>query len=158
MADHPHITPVELAKAAEVYQRTASYSEAARAIGKHRVATMRALKRASDGNTRAQVYARTLDAVLTEAASAQRLAVRLLKRDLRSADPKVAHSASAQINDAARAAATARTAVAKLTGEHAAEKHAVSVAAEVVVLPALEMPHGSPAPQGAVDPESGPAD
>ena len=123
MADHPDITPDELARAAEVFQATGSYTEAARAIGRSRVGTMQALRRASDGNVRQRVYARTLDAVLTEGVSLQRKAMRTLKRDAKSGDPKVAHSAIATLNDTVRAAATARTAHAKLTGEHAADRH-----------------------------------
>ena len=123
MADHPDITPDELARAAEVFQATCSYTAAARAIGRDRTGVARQLKRASDGHVRSRVYARTLDAVLTEGASIQRAALRTLKRDAKSGDPKVAHSAIATLNDTVRAAATARTAHAKLTGEHAADRH-----------------------------------
>lgn len=154
MADHPHITPEMIAVAAEVFQRTASYTESAKAIGKSRVATMQALKRASDSNVRQHVYARTLDAVLTECVTAQREAVKVLRRDVKNGDPKIAHSASAQLNDTARAASTARTALAKLTGEHAPDRIAATLSAEVVVLPALET-DGSPAPQGAMAAEPG---
>lgn len=127
MADHPQITPEELARAAEVFQATGSYTEAANAIGRSRVGTMQALKRASDDNVRQRVYARTLDAVLSEGVSIQRKALRTLKSDVMASDPKVAHSAIATLNDTLRAVGTARTAHAKLVGDHAAEKHDVTV-------------------------------
>lgn len=126
MADHPDITPDELKRAAEVYLATASYTKAAAAIGRDRTGVMRALKRANDGHVRSQVYARTLDAVLVDGASIQRAALKVLRKDLKASDPKVAHSAAAQVNDAIRAASTARTALAKMTGEHAAERVEVS--------------------------------
>lgn len=127
MADHPEITPDELARAAEVFQATGSFTQAAKAIGRTRVGTMQALKRASSDNVRQQVYARSLDSVLASGVAAQRHAVKVLRADLDNSDPKVAHSASAQINDTMRAAATARTAIAKLTGDHAPDKHEVRV-------------------------------
>lgn len=130
MADHPDITPDELARALEVYLATASYTQAAKAIGRDRTGVMRALKRASDGHVRSQVYARALDAVMAEAAGIQRKALKVLRKDLDASDPKVAHSASAQVNDAIRAASTARTALAKMTGEHAAERLEVSTMSE----------------------------
>lgn len=121
MARYPLITPEELRRAAEVYAATASYTEAAAAVGRDRIAIMRGLKRASDDNTRTRVYARTLDAVLSEGVTAQREAVKRLRRDARSSDPKVAHSAVAALNDTIRAAGTSRTAHAKLVGDHAPE-------------------------------------
>jgi hypothetical protein len=127
MADHPEITPEELARAAEVFQATGSFTKAAAAIGRNRWAVTCALRSASNDSVRQRVYARTLDSVLSSGVAAQRHAVKVLRADLDNSDPKVAHSASAQINDTMRAAATARTAIAKLTGDHAPDKHEVRV-------------------------------
>ena len=156
MADHPDITPDELRRAAEVFQATGSFSQAASAIGRDRTGVARALKRANDGHVRSQVYARTLDAVLSAGVAAQRHAVKVLRHDLDASDPKTAHSASAQINDTVRAVTTARTALAKLTGEHAPDKADVNVNARVVMLPPLD---GSPEDtSGSVAAEPGASD
>lgn len=120
------ITPADLAKAQAVYLETASYACAARAIGRDTSAVRRRML-AQGQPERATLYARTLDAVMSEAMRAQREAVRVLRRDVKASDPKVAHSATAQLNDTLRAASTTRTALAKLSGEHAAERHDVSV-------------------------------
>ena len=151
MADHPDITPDELTRAAEVFQATASYTKAAAAIGRSISATWRALRSAANGETRARVYARTLDAVLAEGVTAQRTAVKVLRADLKAPDPKVAHSAAAMLNDTMRAASTARTALAKLTGEHAPDKVDASITARVVMLPTLEdvRPEATGSPVGS---------
>lgn len=117
MADHPDITPEELAKALEVYLATASFTKAAAAIGRDRTSTRRALQRSVEP-VRAQVYARSLDEVLARAAALQRTAVRTLRPGVRVGDPK----AVAALNDTARTASVTRTAQAKLSGTHAPEK------------------------------------
>lgn len=120
MAHHPPITPEELAKATAEYLRTGSYSDAARAIGRSINGTRDALRRHGDDAIRRKVYARALDGALAEAVDAQRVALRKLRPDL--AKPKGRADAAFAINDTAKSLVAARTALAKLTGEHAPEK------------------------------------
>lgn len=126
MSAGQHYTAEELAEALRVFLETGSFRAAAAAIGRDRVGVAQALKRRVGSTQRQQVYARRLDSILEKTTSAQAVAVKVLRRDLVASDPKIAHSAAAQINDTARAASTARTAVAKLTGEHAPDKVNVS--------------------------------
>jgi len=123
----PPITPTELATALDVYLRTGSFTQAAAAIGRTTSGVSRALRRHPSKSDRATVYARELESVMGEAARLQRVALRMLRPMLADKDAKVAQGAVAQINDTSRASGTARTALAKLTGEHAAEKVAVEV-------------------------------
>ena len=123
----PPITPTELAVALDVYLRTGSFTQAAAAIGRTTSGVSRALRRHPSKSDRSTVYARELDSVMSEAARLQRVALRMMRPMLASDDAKVAQGAVAQINDTSRASGTARTALAKLTGEHAAEKVAVEV-------------------------------
>ena len=123
----PPITPDDLATALEVYLRTGSFTQAAAAIGRNAGATAAALRRNHCDVDRRRVYARELESVMSEAARLQRVALRMLRPMLASDDAKTAQGAVAQINDTSRASGTARTALAKLTGEHAAEKVAVEV-------------------------------
>ena len=123
----PPITPTELAVALDVYLRTGSFTRAAEAIGRTTSGVARALRRHPSKSDRATVYARELDSVMGEAARLQRVALRMLRPMLASDDAKTAQGAVAQINDTSRASGTARTALAKLTGEHAAERVAVEV-------------------------------
>jgi hypothetical protein len=124
------ITPDEIARALETYLATGSFRAAAAAIDRDRMAVTRALKRHTDSGIRAQVYARKLDSILDAATAGQREAIAVLRRDVRSSDPKVAHSAAASINDTARTASVARTAHAKLTGDHAADKIDLDLSAD----------------------------
>jgi IS30 family transposase len=123
----PPITPAELAVALDVYLRTGSFTRAAEAIGRTTSGVSRALRRHPSKSDRSTVYARELDSVMSEAARLQRVALSRMRPMLASDDAKVAQGAVAQINDTSRAAGTARTALAKLTGEHAAERVAVEV-------------------------------
>ena len=123
----PPITPTELATALDVYLRSGSFSQAAAAIGRNAGATASALRRNHSDVDRRRVYARELESVMGEAARLQRVALARLRPMLLDADAKVAQGAVAQINDTSRASGTARTALAKLTGEHAAEKVAIEV-------------------------------
>ena len=121
MAHHPPLTDAELAAAVKVYLDTGSYSDASRAIGRSVNGTRDALRRIGADADRRKVYARTLDAALAEVADAQRAAVRKLRPDLKS--QKTRADAAWAINDTASKLVAARTALAKLTGEHAPEKH-----------------------------------
>lgn len=123
----PPITPTELATALDVYLRTASFTQAAAAIGRTTSGVSRALRRHPSKSDRATVYARELEVVMSGAVRLQLIALRVLRQMLADKDAKVAQGAVAQVNDTSRAAGTARTALAKLTGEHAAEKVAVEV-------------------------------
>lgn len=123
----PPITPADLAVALDVYLRTGSFTRAAEAIGRNIGATAAALRRNHSDVDRRKVYARELESVMGEAARLQRVALRMLRPMLSDADARVAQGAVAQVNDTSRASGTARTALAKLTGEHAAEKVEVAV-------------------------------
>lgn len=123
MADHPAITPEELATAAETYLRTGSFTEAAKAIGRERTGVMRALRRSSPDHVRAQVYARALDGALSRVAADVSRTAAELRADARGAKkPSERASAAAALNDAARTLNQLRTAQAKLTGSHAPER------------------------------------
>lgn len=123
----PPITPAELAVALDVYLRTGSFTRAAEAIGRNIGATAAALRRNHSDVDRRKVYARELESVMSESARLQRVALRMLRPMLADKDARVAQGAVAQVNDTSRASGTARTALAKLTGEHAAEKVEVAV-------------------------------
>ena len=127
MADEGDITPDELATAVRVYTETASYADAARAIGHSPSGTRRALRRVA-GSDRVAVYARTLDAALSEAIDAERAAVRLLRGDLKK--PRGRTGVVSALGDATRTLITATTAHAKLVGSHAAEKIDLDVGAD----------------------------
>lgn len=128
MADSPTLTPGELAKATAVYLETASYSEAARAIGRSPNGVRLALRRHGVEADRSKLYARTLDAALSEAIDAERAAVRLLRGDLKK--PRGRTGVVSALGDATRTLITATTAHAKLVGSHAAEKIDLDVGAD----------------------------
>jgi len=128
VAGHPPITPEELARATAVYLETGSYTEAGRAIGRTGTGTRQALRRHSTDTDRHAVYARTLDAALSEAIDAERAAVRLLRGDLKK--PRGRNGVVSALGDATRTLITATTAHAKLVGSHAAEKLDVDVGAD----------------------------
>lgn len=121
MADYPDISDADLATAVQVYLATGSYTAAARAIGRSINGVRDALRRIAADADRRKIYARTLDAALTEAVDAQRVAVRKLRPDLKSEKRRA--DAAFAINDTTAKLVQARTALAKLTGEHAPEKH-----------------------------------
>lgn len=151
------LTPEQIAEAARVYLATGNYAAAAEAIGSDRSNVRRQLIAAEEPR-RAALHTHALARAERDALRALVSTRKGLVQDFaQAAEPKDRVAAAAQIHDNARATTQMRVAHAKLTGEHAAEKHALNVAAEVVVLPALES-HGSPAAQGAVDAEPGSAD
>jgi len=128
VAGHPPITPDELARATAVYLETGSYTEAARAIGRSLGGTRDALRKHASDVDRRSVYARTLDAALSEAIDAERAAVRLLRGDLKK--PRGRNGVVSALGDANRTLITATTAHAKLVGSHAAEKIDLDVGAD----------------------------
>lgn len=128
MADSPTLTPEEIAIATAVYLETASYSEAARAIGRSPNGTRTALRRRAIEADRGKLYTRTLGAALVEAIDAERAAVRLLRSDLKK--PRGRNGVVSALGDATRTLITATTAHAKLVGSHAAEKIDLDVGAD----------------------------
>lgn len=157
MADRPDITPEELDQAARIYAECGSFTETARRIGRSEAGVRQALRRHLD-TKRGEAHTRALAKAERDARRAlERIRAKLEAAADGAAEVKDLAAIAAQIHDNARATTQMRVAHAKLTGDHAADKHALSIAAEVVVLPALES-HGSPAAQGAVDAEPGSAD
>jgi glutathione S-transferase len=157
MADHPEYTPDELATAQRVYLETASWTKAARSIGRSVNGTRQALLRRGTEADRGKLYTRALDAAVQSAVDAGAEAVRRLRRDLR--DPKTRTNAAFALSDAARTINQMRVAHAKLVGDHAPEGHNVNLAASVVILPELDdvaEAAGGVAPEpGASDPVPG---
>lgn len=141
MADRPEFTPDELAAAQRVYLETASWTKAAKAIGRSVNGTRSALLRRGTEADRGRLYARALDAAVQSAVDAEVEAVRRLRRDLR--QPKTRANAAFALSDAARTLNQMRVAHAKLTGEHAPEGHNVNLAASVVILPELDEEPGA---------------
>ena len=127
MADHPDITPDELKAAAEVFLATGSYSEAGRAINRNPSAIRKRLL-AQGEPQRAALYTRALDEAFDVVVRASRDTLVQLRRDARHAKkPGDRANTAFALNDTARTIITARTAHAKLTGDHAPDKHAVTV-------------------------------
>jgi hypothetical protein len=130
MAGHTPITPEEVTAAAEVYRATGNYAEAARAIGRDKSSTRRALIAAAEP-LRATLHTQAL-------ARAERDALRALVKVRKglvddfavAAEPKDRAALSAQVHDNARATTQMRVAHAKLTGDHAPDKHAHTVEAD----------------------------
>ena len=121
MADHPDFTDDEKVRAKAVFLETGSYTKAAQAVGRSLGGTRDMLRREGSDVERRRLHARRMDAALAEFVDLQRVAVRKLRGDL--SDPKKRTDAVFAINDALGKLSTARTAYAKMTGEHAAEKH-----------------------------------
>lgn len=119
------LSPEQRAELLRVYLATGSYAEAGRALGISRSGARDALRKTEDGLQRLTLIARASDAVVAEAMDASRAAVRSNRRLL--TNPKTATDAAFAINDALRAATQTRVAIAKLTGEHAAERHELAV-------------------------------
>lgn len=152
------LTPEQLAEATRVYHATGNYSEAARAIGSGDHSHVRRALIAAREPDRAQLHTHALAKAERDARRAlERIRKKLEAFGEEAVDTKDLTAIAAQLHDNARATTQMRVAHAKLTGEHAPEKHAHTVAAEVVVLPALEI-HGSPAAQSSMDAERGSAD
>lgn len=130
MAGHSPITPDEIDRAAEVFRATGNYAEAARAIGRDKSSTRRALIAAAEP-LRATLHTQALARAERDALRALVSTRKGLVADFaRAAEAKDRVAAAAQIHDNARATTQMRVAHAKLTGEHAAEKHAHTVEAD----------------------------
>lgn len=125
MADHPDFTDAEKRRARDVFLETGSYTKAAQAVGRSLGGTRDMLRREGSDVERRRIHARRMDAALAEFVDLQRVAVRKLRGDLN--DPKKRTDTVFALNDALGKLSTARTAYAKMTGEHAAEKHQIDV-------------------------------
>lgn len=128
------LTPEQIAEAARVYHETGNYSEAARAIGSDNHSHVRRALLAAREPERAQLHAHALARAERDA----RRALVEIRRKLEAAadtaaDVKELAAIAAQVHDNARATTQMRVAHAKLTGEHAAEKHAHTVDADDVL-------------------------
>jgi len=137
MAEHrkSRISPVDMALAWETYQTKGTWQAAADAIGRSESVVRRALLRqyTSAKSGKVDPYARALDEVAGDLAATQARAAYRLRRALEDADAESLPDVVAQINDTVRAVTQSRTAHAKLTGDHAPEKHehAVDSVAEI---------------------------
>lgn len=133
MGGHSPITPDEIERAAEVFRATGNYAEAARAIGRDKSSTRRALIAAAEP-LRATLHTHALARAERDALRALVATRKGLVADFaEAAEVKDRVAAAAQIHDNARATTQMRVAHAKLTGEHAAEKHAHTVEADDVL-------------------------
>lgn len=149
-------TPEQEAIISQVWHETANASEAARAAGLTEHAARNVLARLKEAK-RGDLHTHALAKGERKARRAASAAIDSLLADLQDGDGMIRVQAARALADMLRSLNSVRVADAKLRGDHAPEKHALNVAAEVVVLPALES-HGSPAAQGAVDAEPGSAD
>lgn len=126
MAGSP-ITPDEIAAAAEVYASTGNYAEAARAIGRDKSSTRRALIAAGEP-LRATLHTHALARAERDARKALVKARTKLEAALdTAAEVKDLAAIAAQIHDNARATSTMRTSHARLIGDHAPDKHEITV-------------------------------
>lgn len=127
------LTPEQIAEAARVYLATGNYAAAAEAIGSDRSNVRRQLI-AADEPRRAALHTHALARAERDALRALVSTRKGLVSDFAEAvEAKDRVAAAAQIHDNARATTQMRVAHAKLTGEHAAEKHAHTVEADDVL-------------------------
>lgn len=127
------LTPEQIAEAARLYAETGNASEVARQMGLDDWTVTRALRAAGE-RTRAELHTHALARAERDA----RRALVEIRRKLElaadtAADVKELAAIAAQVHDNARATTQMRVAHAKLTGEHAAEKHAHTVDADDVL-------------------------
>lgn len=127
------LTPEQIAEAARVYLATGNYAAAAEAIGSDRSNVRRQLI-AADEPRRATLHTHALARAERDARRAlERIRAKLEAAADGAAEVKDLAAIAAQIHDNARATTQMRVAHAKLTGEHAAEKHAHTVEADDVL-------------------------
>jgi hypothetical protein len=124
------LTPDQIAEATRVYLATGNYSEAARAIGSD-VSNVRRQLIAAEEPTRAMLHTQALARAERDALRALVTVRKGLVDDFAvAAEPKDRAALSAQVHDNARATTQMRVAHAKLTGDHAPDKHAHTVEAD----------------------------
>lgn len=127
------LTPDQMAEALRVYLATGNYAAAAEAIGSDRSNVRRQLI-AADEPRRATLHTHALARAERDARRAlERIRAKLEAAADGAAEVKDLAAIAAQIHDNARATTQMRVAHAKLTGEHAAEKHAHTVEADDVL-------------------------
>ena len=127
------LTPDQMAEALRVYLATGNYSEAARAIGADASNVRRQLIAAREPE-RASLHTHALARAERDARRAlERIRAKLEAAADGAAEVKDLAAIAAQIHDNARATTQMRVAHAKLTGDHAAEKHAHTVEADDVL-------------------------
>ena len=127
------LTPAQMAEALRVYLATGNYAAAAEAIGSDRSNVRRQLI-AADEPRRATLHTHALARAERDARRAlERIRAKLEAAADGAAEVKDLAAIAAQIHDNARATTQMRVAHAKLTGEHAAEKHAHTVEADDVL-------------------------
>ena len=127
------LTTEQIAEAARVYLATGNYAAAAEAIGSDRSNVRRQLI-AADEPRRAALHTHALAKAERDARRAlERIRAKLEAAADGAAEVKDLAAIAAQIHDNARATTQMRVAHAKLTGEHAAEKHAHTVEADDVL-------------------------
>jgi hypothetical protein len=127
------LTPDQIAEATRVYLATGNYSEAARAIGSD-VSNVRRQLIAAEEPTRAMLHTQALARAERDALRALVTVRKGLVDDFAvAAEPKDRAALSAQVHDNARATTQMRVAHAKLTGDHAPDKHAHTVEADDVL-------------------------
>jgi len=122
-----------MAEAMRVYLATGNYAEAARAINADASNVRRQLIAAREPE-RAALHTQALARAERDARRAlERIRAKLEAAADGAAEVKDIAALAAQIHDNARATTQMRVAHAKLTGEHAAEKHAHTVEADDVL-------------------------
>ena len=127
------LTTEQIAEAARVYLATGNYAAAAEAIGSDRSNVRRQLIAAVEPR-RAALHTHALAKAERDARRAlERIRAKLEAAADGAAEVKDLAAIAAQIHDNARATTQMRVAHAKLTGEHAAEKHAHTVEADDVL-------------------------
>lgn len=150
------LTPEQVETVKRVWLETSNASEAARQAGCSHQSVLRTIVRQGLDSS-GQLYAHALAKAEVEHLAFVNRARSRLAAALDAAEDGAVPEIVRAANDSLRAVSQTRAAHLKVTGLAAPEKHEHAVAAEVVVLPALES-HGSPAPQGAVAAEPGAAD
>lgn len=127
------LTPEQIAEAARLYAETGNASEVARQMGLDDWTITRALRAAGE-RTRAELHTHALARAERDARRALvTIRKRLVEKAEEVGDVKDLAALAAQVHDNARATTQMRVAHAKLTGEHAAEKHAHTVDADDVL-------------------------
>jgi pyruvate-formate lyase len=125
------LTPDQIAEATRVYLATGNYSEAARAIGSDNHSHVRRALIAAREPERAQLHTHALAKAERDARRAlQRVRAKLEAFVEEAVDTKDLTALAAQVHDNARATTQMRVAHAKLTGDHAPDKHAHTVEAD----------------------------
>lgn len=121
--DAPDISPNELDEALRIYAECGTFTETARRMNRSESGIRQALRRHCDAK-RGELHTRALAKAERDARRAlERIRAKLEAAADGAAEVKDLAALAAQIHDNARATTQMRVAHAKLTGEHAADKH-----------------------------------